>query len=196
MLKTVVKSFFFPAVASGQLRGGSCNVSAALVQQYVNFADNELLPPVCTWTFPTLGIMQYNKQVRSLFKFVARLLFKVPRLSPGVLTDTCFIGHRSCSEQHQGPVGGARQGAGHTHVPCRGASDAGRHLVCVQSAPPLQAGPSEGQKQHLQCQDWPFFVCVGVGAICQGIVRECQQMVHHLYQPATVQECPGGGHPL
>ena len=51
------------AVANAQLRGASCDVSAALVQQYVNFADSEILPAACTWTFPTLGIMQYNKQV-------------------------------------------------------------------------------------------------------------------------------------
>ena len=49
-------------VANGQLRGSN-DRDAALVQQYVNFADNEILPACCTWTFPTLGIMQYNKQV-------------------------------------------------------------------------------------------------------------------------------------
>ena len=50
-------------VANSELRGCSSDVSAALVQQYVSFADNEILPAACTWTFPTLGIMQYNKQV-------------------------------------------------------------------------------------------------------------------------------------
>lgn len=49
-------------VANAQLRG-TTDHDAALVQQYVNFADNEILPACCTWTFPTLGIMQYNKQV-------------------------------------------------------------------------------------------------------------------------------------
>ena len=34
--------------------------------QYVNFADSEVLPAVCTWTFPTLGIMQPNQQVHTL----------------------------------------------------------------------------------------------------------------------------------
>ena len=53
-------------------------MDAALVQQYVNFADNEILPPVCTWAFPTLGMMQYNKEVgflRSLSCFVLFILF-------------------------------------------------------------------------------------------------------------------------
>ena len=49
-------------MANSQLRGTG-DVNTALVQQYVNFADNEILPACCTWTFPTLGIMQYNKQV-------------------------------------------------------------------------------------------------------------------------------------
>ena len=26
-------------------------------------ADNEVLPSVCTWVFPTMGIMQYNANV-------------------------------------------------------------------------------------------------------------------------------------
>lgn len=54
--------FPLPPVANSQLRGGS-DLDAALVLQYVNFADFEVLPAVCTWTFPTLGIMQPNQQV-------------------------------------------------------------------------------------------------------------------------------------
>ena len=50
------------AVSNGQLRG-TTELDAALVQQYVNFADSEILPAACAWVFPTLGIMQYNKQV-------------------------------------------------------------------------------------------------------------------------------------
>lgn len=79
-----------PAVANAQLRGGCCDISAALVQQYVNFADNEILPAACTWAFPTLGIMQYNKQVGSQCKghsakegqgcdFFIFFIFLVPR---------------------------------------------------------------------------------------------------------------------
>ena len=55
---------FALSVANNQLRGTG-DIDPALVQQYVNFADNEILPACCTWTFPTLGIMQYNKQVSS-----------------------------------------------------------------------------------------------------------------------------------
>lgn len=49
-------------MANEQLRGKT-NLEAALVLQYVNFADNEILPPACTWTFPTLGLLQFNQQV-------------------------------------------------------------------------------------------------------------------------------------
>lgn len=55
-------SLIVPTVANSQLRGSS-DLDAALVLQYVNFADFEVLPAVCTWTFPTLGIMQPNQQV-------------------------------------------------------------------------------------------------------------------------------------
>ncbi|CAH1791784.1 unnamed protein product, partial [Owenia fusiformis] len=48
-------------VANDALRGNS-TLDATLVQQWVNFADSEILPASCTWVFPCLGIMQYNKQ--------------------------------------------------------------------------------------------------------------------------------------
>jgi len=49
-------------VSNDQLRGKT-PLEGALIQQYVNFADQELLPAVATWVFPTLGLMQFNKQV-------------------------------------------------------------------------------------------------------------------------------------
>jgi elongation factor 1-gamma len=49
-------------VANAQLRGNN-DKDAALIQQFINFADNEILPSAATWVFPTYGIMQYNKQV-------------------------------------------------------------------------------------------------------------------------------------
>jgi elongation factor 1-gamma len=48
-------------VASEQLRGVDAK-SAAMIQQWINFADNEILPSACKWVFPTLGITQFNKQ--------------------------------------------------------------------------------------------------------------------------------------
>lgn len=65
MLLQIVTPFRLLPVSNRQLKG-LADLDAALVQQYVNFADNEILPAACTWVFPTLGIMQYNKQVCSL----------------------------------------------------------------------------------------------------------------------------------
>merc|ERR1719318_1246661 len=48
-------------VSSDSLRGANLT-NAAYIQQWVNFSDNEILPAACTWVFPCLGIMQYNKQ--------------------------------------------------------------------------------------------------------------------------------------
>lgn len=59
-------------VSNGQLKGLT-DLNAALVQQYINLADNEILPAACTWVFPTLGIMQYNKQVCMLSVFMSNM---------------------------------------------------------------------------------------------------------------------------
>lgn len=48
-------------VASEQLRGGKCPVAQALVQQWLSFADNEIVPASCAWVFPLLGIMPQQK---------------------------------------------------------------------------------------------------------------------------------------
>jgi Glutathione S-transferase, N-terminal domain len=58
-------------VANEGLRGKT-QTDAVLVQQWVEFADNEILPAALTWVFPCMGIMQYNKQVRD-FKRDAKL---------------------------------------------------------------------------------------------------------------------------
>jgi len=48
-------------VGSAKLQGESAE-AAAQVQQWIDFADNEILPAACTWVFPCLGVTQYNKQ--------------------------------------------------------------------------------------------------------------------------------------
>jgi len=48
-------------LANEQLRGKSVE-DQAFVQQWISFADNEILPPACTWVFPCMGIMPFNKQ--------------------------------------------------------------------------------------------------------------------------------------
>jgi len=48
-------------LANEQLRGKSVE-DQAFIQQWISFADNEILPPACTWVFPCMGIMPFNKQ--------------------------------------------------------------------------------------------------------------------------------------
>ena len=48
-------------VSNETLRGTN-PVDQALVLQYLEFAETEILPSACTWVYPTLGFKQYNKQ--------------------------------------------------------------------------------------------------------------------------------------
>ncbi|RUS90655.1 hypothetical protein EGW08_001555 [Elysia chlorotica] len=54
-------------VSNPQLHGENSK-DAALVQQWISFSDNEILPAACTWVFPCLGITQFNKQVSLALK--------------------------------------------------------------------------------------------------------------------------------
>jgi len=47
---------------SNEALNGTNPVDQALVLQYLEFADTEILPSACTWVYPTLGFKQYNKQ--------------------------------------------------------------------------------------------------------------------------------------
>lgn len=47
-------------VSNDQLRGKS-NLEKSEVLSFLSFADNELLPAVHAWVFPTIGIVQYQK---------------------------------------------------------------------------------------------------------------------------------------
>lgn len=69
-----MNNIFFPstAVSNDALRGATPQ-AAAQVLQWVSFADSEIIPPASAWVFPTLGIMQFNKQVcSSVFSGQAR----------------------------------------------------------------------------------------------------------------------------
>ncbi|CAH1402744.1 unnamed protein product, partial [Nezara viridula] len=48
-------------VSSNDLKGTG-DVEKAQVIQWLSYADNEILPPASVWTFPYLGILDYNKQ--------------------------------------------------------------------------------------------------------------------------------------
>ncbi|ALC47154.1 Ef1gamma [Drosophila busckii] len=48
-------------LASEQLRGGKCPFVQSQVQQWISFADNEIVPVSCAWVFPLLGILPQQK---------------------------------------------------------------------------------------------------------------------------------------
>ena len=57
-------------VANDELRGESDAAKRAQVDQWMCMADNEILPTSCTWVFPTMGIMQFNKNTTDRAKSV------------------------------------------------------------------------------------------------------------------------------
>ncbi|XP_069116628.1 elongation factor 1-gamma-like [Argopecten irradians] len=48
-------------VGNAQLQGSNPR-DQAMIQQWINFGDNEVYPASCTWVFPTMGITPFNKQ--------------------------------------------------------------------------------------------------------------------------------------
>jgi len=79
-------------VANQQLRGGDSCLAQAQVAQFVSFAQNEVLPAACTWVFPTMGIMQFNKTSSERAKEDVKKAMEV--LDKVLLTKTFLVGER------------------------------------------------------------------------------------------------------
>lgn len=76
-------------VGNTQLQGATPE-AAALVQQWISFADNEILPAACTWVFPCLGITQFNKQDTERAK--GQITKALTVLNDYLLTRTYLVG--------------------------------------------------------------------------------------------------------
>lgn len=50
------------SVSSNELRGTDDNTRAQIIQ-WMNYSDNEILPPVSALCYPYMGIIEFNKQV-------------------------------------------------------------------------------------------------------------------------------------
>uniref|UniRef100_A0A8C2HAL0 Eukaryotic translation elongation factor 1 gamma n=1 Tax=Cyprinus carpio TaxID=7962 RepID=A0A8C2HAL0_CYPCA len=78
-------------LSNDALRGSTPQASAQVLQ-WVSFADSEIIPPASAWVFPTLGIMQLNKQATEQAKE------EVPRvlaiLNQHLNTRTFLVGER------------------------------------------------------------------------------------------------------
>uniref|UniRef100_A0A672IYL3 Elongation factor 1-gamma n=1 Tax=Salarias fasciatus TaxID=181472 RepID=A0A672IYL3_SALFA len=68
-------------LSNDALRGATPQ-AASQVLQWVSFADSEIIPPASAWVFPTLGIMQFNKQYK--FPEELTLTFKSCNLITGM----------------------------------------------------------------------------------------------------------------
>merc|ERR1712020_102111 len=79
-------------VANDELRGGSDASARAQVVQWMCMADNEILPAACTWVFPTMGIMQFNKNATERAKEDVKTALKT--LNDHLLTRTFLVGER------------------------------------------------------------------------------------------------------
>merc|ERR1712173_450220 len=79
-------------VANDELRGGSDAAARAQVVQWMCMADNEILPASCTWVFPTMGIMQFNKNATDRAKEDIKSAMKT--LNDHLLTRTFLVGER------------------------------------------------------------------------------------------------------
>ncbi|KAF0288552.1 Elongation factor 1-gamma [Amphibalanus amphitrite] len=78
-------------VANEQLRGKT-DAERAQVVQWMAFADSELLPAVCAWTFPMQGIIAANKQTTERAKDELRRALAA--LNSYLLTRTYLAGER------------------------------------------------------------------------------------------------------
>uniref|UniRef100_A0A8C6X435 Eukaryotic translation elongation factor 1 gamma n=1 Tax=Naja naja TaxID=35670 RepID=A0A8C6X435_NAJNA len=78
-------------VSNEELRGTTPE-AASQVLQWVSFADSDIVPPASTWVFPTLGIMQYNKQATEYAKEEVKRILSL--LDSHLKTRTFLVGER------------------------------------------------------------------------------------------------------
>merc|ERR1711936_341351 len=79
-------------VGNDALRASESAVYSAQVIQWMQFADSDILPASCTWVFPTLGAMQFNKQQTERAKDDVKKAMKV--LNEHLLHHTYLVGER------------------------------------------------------------------------------------------------------
>merc|ERR1712047_7901 len=64
----------------------------AQVVQWMSMADSDILPAACTWVFPTMGIMQYNKNATERAKEDIKGVMKA--LNDHLLAKTFLVDER------------------------------------------------------------------------------------------------------
>jgi elongation factor 1-gamma len=79
-------------VGNEELRGGSKAEDRAAVVQWMCWGDSDVLPASCTWVFPCMGIMQYNKAQTDRAKEDIKKALEY--LNTHLLTKTFLVGER------------------------------------------------------------------------------------------------------
>ena len=82
---TEIKMLFLYTISLRQLCFICCN-------QWVSFADSDIVPPASTWVFPTLGIMHHNKQATENAKEEVKRILGL--LDTHLKTRTFLVGER------------------------------------------------------------------------------------------------------
>jgi len=71
---------------------GSTPYEKALVQQFISYADNEILPASNAWVYPSLSVAQFNKS--SVDRAIEDIKGILAYLNNYLLTKTYFVGER------------------------------------------------------------------------------------------------------
>ncbi|KAF8771881.1 Elongation factor 1-gamma like protein [Argiope bruennichi] len=71
---------------------GKTQFEKAQILMWMNFADSEILPPSCTWVFPCLGLVQFNKQSTEKAKEDVKRILQI--LNDHLLHSTYLVGER------------------------------------------------------------------------------------------------------
>jgi len=78
-------------LANEQLRGKSIE-DQSFVHQWISFAEYEILPPACTWVFPFMGILPFDKAATEKAK--GDLKRALSALNSHLLAHTYLVGER------------------------------------------------------------------------------------------------------
>ncbi|GBN74864.1 Elongation factor 1-gamma [Araneus ventricosus] len=71
---------------------GKTQFEKAQILMWINFAESEVLPPSCTWVFPCLGLVQFNKQSTEKSKEDVKRILQI--LNDHLLHSTYLVGER------------------------------------------------------------------------------------------------------
>lgn len=85
-------AYYVAAANKPELVGTSCPMTAAMIQQFIGVADNEVVRTVCAWIYPLLGYTAYDVNAVKTAVTEARKVFTV--LDKILMPRTFLVGER------------------------------------------------------------------------------------------------------